>query len=272
MIELPFSRVYDPPSHCLYCPAKSNEDGTRLSREHIIPLGLSGELILRQASCGVCAKLINQEIERDLLQTMYIQPRVHLKMRSRGKNKPLTTLQFGVFNTPAPGTSPNMDNANFEWLHVPVEKHAFVIVMVKYAVPGLLQGAAPVTTFQPKRMTSYYGYFQLPPLPVGRTAGIFQKTNPSVEFRFIAKIAHGAAVAELGADAFEPFLPPVILGSDPHPSHYIGGSASEHPTEALHWIGLEQRGEYLIALVQLFGKFGFRPWQAVVGKLRRSLA
>ena len=40
----------------------------------------------------------------------------------------------------------------------------------------------------------------------------------------IAKIAHGAAVAELGFDAFVPLLPDAILGKDRYVSHLVGGS------------------------------------------------
>jgi len=40
------SKVYKPLDRCLYCAETEN-----LSKEHIIPLGFGGELIVPRASC-----------------------------------------------------------------------------------------------------------------------------------------------------------------------------------------------------------------------------
>jgi hypothetical protein len=43
--------------------------------------------------------------------------------------------------------------------------------------------------------------------------------------RMLAKIAHSYAVAELGLGGFQPFLQPIILGTDTrHLAYYVGGN------------------------------------------------
>jgi hypothetical protein len=85
-------------------------------------------------------------------------------------------------------------------------------------------------------------------------------------------MAHAAAVAELGFDAFSPMLPDVILGRSPNISHLVGSATTKgRKRAALHAITLSIRGQYLIATVQLFAKFGIHPFLIVVGKAAPSL-
>ena len=67
---------------CVYC----DRSDTRLSREHIVPLGLNGEWVLHDASCLNCARLIAR-IEHDALRNAFIGPRAALGMRTRRPNQ-----------------------------------------------------------------------------------------------------------------------------------------------------------------------------------------
>jgi hypothetical protein len=105
----------------------------------------------------------------------------------------------------------------------------------------------------------------------GRKAGFFEPFSPNIICRSIAKIAHGAAVAELGLDTFEPFLPDIILGHDPYISHYVGSKIGKgHKRIALHEISLTLQGGFIVAQVQLFARLGLRPYIAVVGRSKDS--
>src|SRR5437016_4327775 len=75
--RVPVSRVYDPPGHCIYC-GKTEADGAALSREHIIPLGLSGELVYRKASCECCREK-TQAAETSCLRHTWLAARTHLE-------------------------------------------------------------------------------------------------------------------------------------------------------------------------------------------------
>jgi hypothetical protein len=109
-------------------------------------------------------------------------------------------------------------------------------------------------------------------VPPGERAGIFEPFSPNVTFRSIAKIAHGAAVAELGVDAFEPFLPDIIMGRSPYISRFIGCSPIKGRRQPnLHEIVLSTRRGFVVAQVQLFAKFGLRPFLAVVGQPKEAL-
>ena len=103
-----------------------------------------------------------------------------------------------------------------------------------------------------------------PSMPEGKRSAGFQPFSPDLICRSIAKIAHGAAVAELGFDAFEPMLPPIISGSDKNISHLIGSTIGKgHKRGKLHEIALGLSG--------LFARFGMQPFRAVVGRAGTKL-
>lgn len=55
---------YPPLKQCMYCFKKEPDIGKKkLGDEHIIPLALGGNLILKESSCDHCADIINKQIE-----------------------------------------------------------------------------------------------------------------------------------------------------------------------------------------------------------------
>ena len=95
------------------------------------------------------------------------------------------------------------------------------------------------------------------------------KFNPESLCKLFAKIAHGAAVAEIGPNNFIPFLPPYILGADKALGYYVGTLPDKlEKTQQLHQIKLIQYEQLLISHVRLFGNFGLPTWEVVVGELR----
>src|SRR4051794_18019482 len=88
-------------------------------------------------------------------------------------------------------------------------EHPFRMIFPVFRPPGILWNDAPKHTFDLIGMSAYTDGKPNP--RGGRGVAEFQKFSPDIFCRFIAKIGHGAAVAELGLDAFTPFLPDVIL-------------------------------------------------------------
>ena len=85
-------KVYQPVWRCIYCGAAPTRKGA-LGKEHIIPQGLGGTLILPRASCRSCED-ITKRIEK--VHT-YLGPSFHQKMRHIGANTAFTLFPIGEF-------------------------------------------------------------------------------------------------------------------------------------------------------------------------------
>ena len=83
--------LYPPVGRCIYCGATSPSPGTeRFGDEHIIPLAFGGNLVLREAACKECEKIINREIETPVLFKEWGYLRIKRNFPSR-KKKSLST-------------------------------------------------------------------------------------------------------------------------------------------------------------------------------------
>jgi hypothetical protein len=269
-IILPENKTYVPGAgRCIYCwPRKFTID--TLAREHIIPKAISGKLVFHNASCANCADLINSEIENPTLQRMWLTPRTRLRMPT---SRPRDTLPYGTWTSDSPGLPQDMGDVDFDFEQIAVEDHPFTISFPCLAPPGILWDEPPSPTF-PLIGVSIYRDPSAPPLPnfPGKQSAELQPFDPGVICRSIAKIAHGAAVAELGFDKFEPMLPDVILGREPNVSHLVGGTLMSRGKRAiLHQITLFIRREFVLAEVQLFSRYGIQPFLAVVGRASDDL-
>src|ERR1044071_7473115 len=60
--------VFGPLNKCVYCGA---EPPTPLTKEHVLPQGLGGGIILLKSSCDPCRK-ITQKFEETTLRKMYL--------------------------------------------------------------------------------------------------------------------------------------------------------------------------------------------------------
>lgn len=70
-----------PIGYCIYCDAVEN-----LTKEHIIPHGLSGTAVLQKASCPRCSK-ITGDFERKVLRGPMVEVRKLLCLQSRSNHK-----------------------------------------------------------------------------------------------------------------------------------------------------------------------------------------
>lgn len=259
---LPESRTYLPGAgRCIYCwPMKLSTDG--LTREHIIPKALRGNLILHKAACEQCMATINNQIETPTLQLMWQTPRTHLNMSKRR-----TTLPYGTWVAETSELPQNMHEVDFEFEELPVDEHPNTIMLPKFGPPGLLWGLQPSSTFTLTGVSVYRDPDAPNPSVTGRQAAEFQPFSPDAICRSIAKISHAAAVAEFGFDAFLPMLPDIILGRNSNISHLVGSTLTRgRRREALHEITLFVSRGHLLAKVQLFAKYGLQPFLAVVGR------
>jgi hypothetical protein len=95
--------------------------------------------------------------------------------------------------------------------------------------------------------------------------------HPKMFARFIAKIAHGYAVAFLGPDSFEPSLVPSILGTSDEVGRWVGspsGSMFDQNDIQGHRIrvGIDSSGQAVIAAIQLFADSGAPEYFVIAGR------
>lgn len=89
--------------------------------------------------------------------------------------------------------------------------------------------------------------------------------------RFLAKIAHSFACAEIGANNFTPLLREAILGQHTRPSVFVGSFQHELPAEEdmLHrqqMVDIDHNGaSYKGVRLRLFANFGAPEYVVIVG-------
>lgn len=266
-IILPPSKTYRPgPMRCIYCTKYDGE----LSKEHIIPKKLGGKLVLHKASCKACAKIINEQIETPLLSEFLKSPRTHLGMPT---SRPLEKLPIGRWKAPTSELPENMGNVDFRFDQIPVRDHPFRLPLPVFLPPGILWNKPPSVTFTLTGIQLHTDGRPNPPNAQGEQTAEFQKFSPDILLRFIAKIAHGAAVAELGLEAFPPLLPDIIRGKSSYISHLVGnitGRRISGKNFFQHKITIVLRLQYIVAIVRLFSVP--HPYAAVVGRASDNLA
>jgi hypothetical protein len=260
LAHLPEAQYYLAPGGCIYCGTADD-----LSDEHIIPRSLGGQIVLRDASCGRCAREIGN-YEAACLQQTFIQARTFLKLPMYKPRYRLETLRLGT----ADSFGPQIEG--FDWTNVPVADHPAAIGLPRLIPPGLLVGRPPEVGCVVAGVQTRFLNGPPPSQVEGKPAGLFLKVDAEKLCRFHAKIAHGAALATLGPGRFTPLLLHTILNRSDDVSTYVGGTnRSRWPeTGPLHDISLHLEQGYLVARIRLFSRYGFAPWVVVVGTLRDS--
>jgi hypothetical protein len=236
-----------------------------LRREHIIPHKLGGQLILHNACCVPCQDFINKEIETPTLKRMWLVPRTHLNLPTSAKR---SSLRLGRWKDSGETFPPDLTDLDFRFDDVPLDTHPLRIIFSKFLPPGILWNRALTDQFTITGIDAFVDQKATPPSdsPDERTAD-FQPFSPDLLCRSIAKMAHSGAIAELGVDAFAPMLPDIIMKRSSHISHLVGSQIGKgHRKQALHEILLTIKRGFVIASVQLFARFGLRPFHVVVGR------
>jgi hypothetical protein len=243
----PAQRRFDPVGCCIYCGAS---DGP-LGREHIIPYGLDGDLVLPRASCVACSA-ITSKFERYCLRGFLQGPR-HLLGATSRRGVPYELPLLGN-----EGTRP-----------IPFDIAPIILIMPVYDLPTAVGGPA---LGQPRRSSVW-----VRPLRVDASAlsgygaiGTQPLHQPSLR-RMLAKIAHSMTVAEIGLARFRPFLLDTICGKGENAHEFVGGYHENRPklqhrheiTTMAHEIG---ETTLIVAEIRLFADLGAPTYVVVVGE------
>ncbi len=220
---------------CIYC--LSDGGAARLRREHIIPRALGGNAEILQASCSDC-EAKTSHVDGALANAMFRDLRIYLRLQSRRKTTTRTTHLPTTFLLPNGETRTELMLVEER----PVEVHVPLLFP-----PGLVSGVN-LDGVEIRTMHSIIHIpekFRLPPsCQPSASLKIEGQFDVYTFSRALAKIAHCFTVITHGLDAFEPFLPPIILGENANPLRYIGGTYEPPPPP---WPG----GKHHIAMFEM---------------------
>ena len=224
-------RIYPSVGFCIYCGSDTyaHGSGRQLGDEHIIPEGLGGRLILKEASCKACEKITSQTELEWLRSSLYVA-RVH---KGFGKKKKRTPLMLPL---------KVLTNGEVITKTVPLEKYPPMVVTLLFDTPEILLGLDLVDKILSGGVAigilPSFGELLKDYLAQGSvTIEPPRKSATSTQLaRMLAKIAHAYAVAELGIKGFNSVLKPIILGNDiRHLAYYVGGSREIPPPLSCHY-------------------------------------
>ena len=269
MPKFPYpSKVYPPLNRCAYCASKEE-----LSTEHIISFGLGGNLVLPNASCEFHRK-VTSKIEDFILRKYLCALRSHLSLPSRRpQDRPdgyKLTLRRGWHT----------------WKKkVSLADHPGVVAFMIFDPAGRTCGRSrDPQTFSVRPIKA-----EIFPDTAQRLARLgADSCEDQVVFkaldlaRFIAKIGHCFAVAELGIDAFEETYVThifdyeiidgkVVLREARDWNYWVGGydRGRDVPAHELHELRFLRRSNDLSVIVHLFVPYCPRyAYEVIVGRLR----
>jgi hypothetical protein len=262
-------RKYAPVGHCIYCRTYSKN----LSKEHILPFGLAADsLVLPKASCETCRNITGKH-ETTILRSMWWGLRTRLGAPSRHEAPKDFNLHKGVVEE---FELPWITKAKIGTTKVQPHEFPLSIVTLKFPEPpGILIGRDPTAQVN-------YEFWARPSDEVQKHISedkqlvALAPVEPDTFGRFLAKVAHGYAVAELGEATFKPALSHFIRNKPLRALEWIGGQKDDPPArEWLHEIQWEietvGNKKYVVVNLRLFCCFGTPPYRIVVGEFVGSL-
>jgi len=248
-----------PIGKCIYCGSTQEP----LGREHAIPFGLNGTIVLPKASCARCAT-ITSELERYCLRRLLGNFRVSLNFRTRRKRQRPGTLPLTVQFPDGREETLQVSADEYPWaLHLPVFPPARALRgLTPDATGDTTEGGGIVHFYDETKVLGFMRDHGLESMNAG-------SLDPQRFARFIAKIAHSAAVSEFGVDSFAPLATGMILGESDVMNYLVGCGWPEDPpaSEALHTVRFKTHEEtgMIIVFVRLFVRLGTPEYHVLVG-------
>jgi len=247
---------------CIYCasPRYREKDERKLGDEHVVAESLGGTLVLEQAACEACERIIN-EFEQPILKTVLYAPRVHLGVRRKKRKRSEETIKL----------QGNVNGKDID-VFLPLKRAPVLLFFVKLGPPGILVG-------RPAHISDVAGawakHLAGPLVPPGFKSLASPVLDTFKFSRFLAKIAHCFAVEQLGEN-FAPLLLDVIRQPVADQRYdLVGGEREDSPaTDNLHELRLEWHrygsAVYATVRIRLFANLGAPTYWVVVGTPKAS--
>jgi hypothetical protein len=249
--------VFAPAKRCIYCP---NPHGP-YTREHVIPRGMGGGMILPEASCSDCQKSIN-EIETYCMRGPFLSHRLATGLVNHSKDLG-DTIKMPII----------VDGVRQE-REFPVEQYPkFLVLPQLHDPPGIVGGHSADGNFGRVSFSIWGDEEELRDLNAEGNAILRDGYNLDSFARMLAKMAHGYAAGQLRLENFDPLLPDFILGKAREKATYLVGDWGQDgmavPAGVIHQIGHSFRevGDRIMiaARIRLFAELENTPvyWIAV---------
>jgi hypothetical protein len=271
-------KVFKRVGRCIYCGTSEHElspEQESLTDEHIIPLGLGGNMILPAASCKACQVIINRDVEQPLqrgISGMFTPARANIGLHGRKRDKNGRTVpelsiivenQFGFRRTiHAKGTD------------------------VPFALAGFISGPPEYFAIRPtRRIETWFSVDHAHLMRLGVRAG--EKVHGLGYFdsllhsRLVAKIGLALTYAVFPYDRVKPWVRDLILGRDELSFRFVGSQPSSNRTNNLHRLSVSQlpfmppplppgSDKIIAASITLFHSYGAPEYLILVGELDGS--
>lgn len=264
------------PGKCIYCGAS----GVELTNEHVIPFAIGKDsTILDKSCCKVCQKII-QPYEQAVLRHQLGHFRAMVEAPTRNKKDRPTSIPLELVEVNDEG-EPVRDLGTRE---IQLAQAPLILNLWQSPPPRILN--LPIDEGEAEgRPWRFVESRVADPLlrPIAEEAGIahigfkHRPVNRLHYLRSLAKTAHAFACAELGPDAFEPFLADVILKRSDDVGRYVGDLSGvaglEGPTGHTFKISLGEVPEAagigagnIAVFMQFWAELGSPPHLVIVGR------
>jgi hypothetical protein len=191
--------VVGPLGHCMYGPDHNKDE---LTREHIIPRGLGGGVIMLAGSCEDCRKK-TQAFETECLRVNWGLFRNQIDMEISKKSNPVTHAVMIL-----------VDGETRLPLIVPIKDYPTILTLPKMLeAPGIFSGRPAY----PVGLTHIYNAKE-----AGQSAAKYGITRAAIQatynirafYQLLAKIAHGMMLVNFHMEIVRALLLDIILEGD----------------------------------------------------------
>jgi hypothetical protein len=260
------AQMYKPVCVCIYCGSKDN-----LTDEHIIPLGLNGNIVLPKASCPKC-NAITASFKRSVLRGDMRHVRAALGFKTRRPQDMPKTLPLFI-----------TVNGQERTVQVPAAESLVVLPFPMFRMPGFVEGRTPKAGIDINGFVNVHFGADSQMLMTryhAEKVGVVVRVDSMALARMLAKIAYCTVVGELGYAALsENFVLSAIRGESDDLGTWVGsGQDATPPTppnvqhSAIYSIYEKQGQRVLIVLIKLFSNSPAPAYAVVIGRPAQGLA
>jgi hypothetical protein len=223
-------------------------------------------LVLPKSSCLKCAAITGAFEQRYLKRTLGLF-RNQIGAPTRNPNQRSSVPEIGIGRRT--GRGPLQDSG--ERIRVSVSDLPTSYLTLKLEPPGILVGKAPSGVIDGEIWMKQSGGESALRLVSRRREGLHLASIQPVTFgRFLAKVAHSYAVADLGFESFRPLLLELIQGKSEAVSYLVGGATEVPPADENTFVlrtGWGTIGDttYAIVELRLYAELATPLYHVVVG-------
>jgi hypothetical protein len=256
------TETFDPVGFCIYC-------GTRappLTKEHIVPFGLAGNLVLPKASCKSCAA-VTAAFEDTCLRRMFWSIRIQLGLPTRRPKERPECVPVDILDK---------NNQVIRTLDVDPAAIPPAVFFPLLPLPDLLLQRPRMV--QPTIDVWLVSYGEEAVIEFKKKIGAEKIRLGGLDIlafmRMIAKIGYCYAVKEFSKIGFKPIIISSIMNNYPKIGSFVGSKSREPPPiehDFIHrlsaYVDMIDDEPHIIVRVRLFAFLGAPEYHVIVGRI-----